>query len=62
MGLSFLGLSIITTYILAVFIFFEKSTDSSTEINPTEQPFKEFAHLTVTANKMITKSKLITIF
>ena len=44
----------------AFFKFFERASTSSTEINPDEQPFEEFARLAQAANNMINQRKLAT--
>ncbi len=44
----------------AFFMFFEHASTSSTEIDPDEQPFEEFARLAVAANNMINQRKLAT--
>ena len=44
----------------AFFQFFERASTSSTEMNPDEQPFEEFARLALAANNMINQRKLAT--
>ena len=44
----------------AFFQFFERASTSSSEINPDEQPFEEFARLAHAANSMINQRKLAT--
>ncbi|MDR3038688.1 MAG: cache domain-containing protein, partial [Candidatus Adiutrix sp.] len=44
----------------AFFAFFEQAADSSTEIDPNDQPFEEFSRLAVAANEMIRQRKLAT--
>ena len=39
----------------AFFSFFEEASTASTEVNPDEQPFEEFARLAVAANNMISQ-------
>lgn len=42
----------------AFFTFFENAATSSTEINPDDQPFEEFARLALAANNMINQRNL----
>ncbi|MGL4208211.1 MAG: cache domain-containing protein [Candidatus Adiutrix sp.] len=44
----------------AFFKFFEEADATSTEINPNEQPFAEFAQLAIAANNMIAQRRLAT--
>ncbi len=47
--------SLATRSFSAFFSFFEAASTASTEINPDEQPFEEFARLAVAANDMISQ-------
>ena len=44
----------------AFFMFFENAATSSTEMDPDEQPFEEFARLAMAANNMINQRNLAT--